>query len=167
MNRLFLVGIAALFLATGTAHAKNVRQVSLPPLQYDHIYEGRISVRHELAGSLPCRPRSLSIRLNCVYLDEDKDKEKECVIWLASREEIEEAGYTEDALWRRANAACNGWKGYRRLPLEIESDKKAEKWLRESWEEKERAERARGQKTWEERDREAEQAWKEWQRSRE
>jgi len=53
------------------------------------------------------------------------------------------------------------------LPLEIESDKKAEKWLRESWEEKERAERARGQKTWEERDREAEQAWKEWQRSRE
>ena len=129
-TRGLLTGIFVLFLATGTAYAKKVRQITLPPLQYDHIYEGRITVRHELAGSLPCRPRSPSIRLSCVYLDEDKDKEKECVIWLASRKEIEEAGYTEDALWRRANAACNGWKGYRRLPYEIEYDKEMDKELR-------------------------------------
>jgi hypothetical protein len=130
MKKLLLTGIAVLtLLYAGGAHAKKVRQVTLPPSQYDHIYEGRITVRHELAGSLPCRPRSLSIRLSCVYLDEDKDKEKECVIWLASRKEIEEAGYTEDALWRRANAACNGWKGYRRLPYELEFDRKMDKEL--------------------------------------
>ena len=89
-----ITGIAALFLlATGTAHAKNVRESILPPPKHDHLYEGRITIIHGDSASLPCRPRSLSTRLSCAYLEKDEvgnyhSTGKECLIFLASREEI-------------------------------------------------------------------------------
>jgi hypothetical protein len=123
--RVYISLIAAMLLATGTAHAKNVRKSILPPPKYDHLYEGRITIIHESSASLPCRPMSLTERLGCAYLEENKErKDKECVIWLASREEIEEAGYTENTILRREIASCNGWEGYRRLPYEVKLTEK-------------------------------------------
>ena len=126
MKKFLLTSVAALFLATGTAHAyyKKVRAPVLPPHKYDHLYKWRIIIFHGDAGGFPCRPRSLSTRLGCTDLEEPDEKtnvrpseqgQKECVIFLASREEIEEAGYTESALLRHEMAYCNGWKGYRPL----------------------------------------------------
>jgi hypothetical protein len=131
-TKLLLTGIAVLFLATGTGHAKNVR--ILPPPKYDHLYEGRIAIIHGDSAGLPCRPRSLSTRLGCAYLEKDEvgnyhTTGKECVIFLASREEIEEAGYTENTILRREMARCNGWEGYRRLPYEVEADRELDKEL--------------------------------------
>ena len=126
MKKALLTGVAALFLATGTAHAyyKKVRAPVLPPHKYGHLYEGRIKIIHFDEGGLPCRSRSLATRLGCAYLEDPDEKEnlrsdeigkKECLIYLASREEIEEAGYTESALLRHEMAHYNGWKGYRAL----------------------------------------------------
>ena len=97
-----------------------IRAPVLPPPKFDHLYEGRIAIIHGDSASLPCRPRSLSTRLGCAYLEEDKvgnyhSTGKECLIFLASREEIKEAGYTESALLRHEMAYCNGWEGYRPL----------------------------------------------------
>src|SRR5262245_12540502 len=126
-----LAGIAALFLATGAAHAKDVRRSILPPPKFDHLYEGQITIRHDSAWSLPCRPRSLAERLGCTFLEEDEKNPpaKECFIWLALKKEIEEAGYTENIIFRRQMALCNGWKGYRRLPYEMKSDREMDKEL--------------------------------------
>jgi len=134
MRGKLLSGIAALLMATSAAHAKDVRESILPPPKYDHLYEGRIAIIHGGSSVLPCRPRSLSIRLSCAYLEEDTvgnyhSTGKECVIFLASQEEIKEAGYTESVLLRREMARCNGWEGYRRLPYEVEADKKLDKEL--------------------------------------
>ena len=120
--------IAALFLlSAGAAHAGyyvKVKAPLVPPQKYDHLYPGRVKIIREDAGSLPCRPQSMAIRLGCAYLEEpDKDANlhllerdhKECVIYLAAREDIEDAGYTEHALLRHEMAGCNGWKGYRSL----------------------------------------------------
>ena len=135
-TRTLITGIAALFLlATGTAHAKNVRESILPPPKHDHLYEGRITIIHGDSAGLPCRPRSLSTRLGCAYLEKDEvgnyhSTGKECVIFLASQEEIKEAGHTENTILRREMARCNGWEGYRRLPYEVEADRELDKELR-------------------------------------
>jgi hypothetical protein len=128
------IGVAALLLAAGMAHAKDRKSI-LPPPKYDHLYEGRITIVHGDSQGLPCRPRSLSTRLSCSSLEEDEVKTyhstgKECVIHLASREEIEDAGYTESVILRREMARCNGWGGYRRTPYEMEADRELDKELR-------------------------------------
>jgi hypothetical protein len=132
MKRIFLTSIAALLLATGTAHAKSVKKSILPPPEFDHLYEGRITIIHDDEASLPCRPRSLSIRLGCTFLEDDKDHppEKTCFVWLAPRGQIEKAGYTENIIFRRQIALCNGWKRYRRLRYELEWEKEVDKELR-------------------------------------
>jgi len=137
MKYVLLVGCAALFLATGTAHAsyqKKVRAPVIPPHKYDHPYPGRTTITRGDSASLPCRPNSMSTRLGYAFLEElDKDGNyrvsereagKECYIYLASDDEIKGAGYTPNALLRHEMAGCNGWPGYRTL---------GENWI---WEEK-------------------------------
>jgi hypothetical protein len=128
MKRLFLITLAltsAVFTAA-PAHAKNVRKSILPPSEFDHPYEGKIRVIRDTAWSLPCRPRSLSTRLGCAYPPDKTDDA--CVIYLAEREEIEEAGYTENTVWRHEVAVCNGWRGYRPL-FDTQVEKQLEKEL--------------------------------------
>jgi hypothetical protein len=100
--------LAALFTLIGSqAHAKSI----LPPSKYDHPFEGTIIVKRNDSGSLPCRPRSLSIRYGCAFLSEDG---KECEIHLAYTHELP-TGMRENDLWRHEIARCNGWQGYRPL----------------------------------------------------
>lgn len=127
MLRSLLIGVALLALAT-LAHAKRVKKSILPPPEFDHPYVGTIKVIRDDAGSLPCRPRSLSNRLGCTY--PPKKPDEECVIYLAFPDDIKEAGYSENDLWRHEIAFCNGWKGYRSLgddSLAVEMDKEIEK----------------------------------------
>jgi hypothetical protein len=127
MIRSLLIGVALLALAT-PAHAKKVKKSILPPPQFDPPFEGTIKVTRDSEASLPCRPRSLSTRLGCTY--PPKKPDEGCVIYLALPDEIKEAGYSENDLWRHEIAFCNGWKGYRSLgddSLAIEMDKEIEK----------------------------------------
>jgi hypothetical protein len=106
--------IAALMGFSLAAHAKNVRKsLPLPPPEFDHFYKGSIEVKRDSSWSAPCRPKSLSSRLGCVYPPEEPGGE--CSVFLAWREDIEETGYTENAVWRQLMARCNGWKDYRPL----------------------------------------------------
>jgi hypothetical protein len=102
--------IAALMGFTLPTHAKNVKKSKsiLPPPEFDHFYRGNISVKRDSAWSAPCRPISLSGRLGCAF-PPDKSND-ECFVFMAPREEIEEAGYTENAVWRHLMARCNGWR---------------------------------------------------------
>ena len=45
MKKIFLASVAALFLATGTAHAGQVpKELWIPPAEFDHPYNGRIHI---------------------------------------------------------------------------------------------------------------------------
>lgn len=103
------LAVAALSLAMLAPANAAPKQIKIPR-EFDHIYNGKITVIRDSAWSLPCRPRSLSAHLGCTYPQED-----ECVVYLATRDDIKEAGYTEDAVWRHEMAYCNGWKDYRPL----------------------------------------------------
>jgi hypothetical protein len=81
----------------------------LPPRKFDHLYGGNIRVKRDSAWIAPCRPISLSGRLDCPF-PPDKPGE-ECFVFIALPEEIEEAGYTENAVWRNVMGRCNGWQG--------------------------------------------------------
>jgi hypothetical protein len=112
-NALLVVALSAM-CAVSPAHAKKVRKSILPPSQFDHPFEGTITVKRDSEASLPCRPRSLSTRLGCTY-PSTTGSDKECEIYLALPDEIKAAGYSENDLWRHEIAFCNGWKGYRTL----------------------------------------------------
>jgi hypothetical protein len=112
MKTQLAIACAALLLATG-AQAKPVKKSILPPAEFDHPFVGTIYVTRLSETALECRPRSLSTRLACTY-PPGKDG-PECEIHLALLEEIKDAGYRENDLWRREIAYCNGWKGYQPL----------------------------------------------------
>src|SRR6516165_8154422 len=97
MIKTLLIG-AALLALTASAQAKNVKKSIVPPAEFDHPFEGTIKVTRDSEASLPCRPRSLSTRLGCTY--PQKKPDEECVIYLALPDEIKEAGYSENDLWR-------------------------------------------------------------------
>jgi|KBSSwiS6_1023812.scaffolds.fasta_scaffold39241_2 hypothetical protein len=64
----------------------------------------------------------MSTRLGCTF---PPDKEgDECLIYLAEKDEIKDAGYSENDLWRHEVAASNGWKGYRPIPGADDCDEK-------------------------------------------
>jgi hypothetical protein len=130
MLKTTIIAVLALSMLASAAHAKNVKRSILPPPEFDHPYVGKIKVIRDSAWSLPCRPRSLSSRLGCAYPPDETDEE--CVIYLAERGEIEEAGYTENAVWRHEIAHCNGWKHYRTLSGDPQFDKQLDKqWEKE------------------------------------
>ena len=111
MNKIILILAAALMGFSLTAHAKNVRKpLPLPPPEFDHFYEGSIKVKRDDSGAAPCRAKSLSNKLGCAYPSEEPGGE--CFVFLAWRQDIEENGYTENAIWRQLMARCNGWKDY-------------------------------------------------------
>jgi hypothetical protein len=106
---LLLVALSAPVRAKEVRKSKSI----LPPPEFDHLYEGNIRVKRDSAWAAPCRPISLSGRLGCAF-PPDKPGE-ECFVFVAPREEIEEAGYAENAVWRHLMARCNGWRN--RQPL--------------------------------------------------
>ena len=119
MKRLLLTSIAALLLATGTAHADEDaimrRERNLPQKQYDHAFDGEVLIIPELSQkelidncNLP-KDSILKGRLfgGCVrHLPEFH----RCMILLAEREAIRWLGNpVEEDVIRHEIGHCNGW----------------------------------------------------------
>jgi hypothetical protein len=95
----------------GSFAGSSVTRGPPPPPQFDYFYKGSIKVKRDSSWVAPCRPKSLSSRLGCAYPPEESGGE--CLVFLAWRQDIEEAGFTENMVWRQLMARCNGWKDYR------------------------------------------------------
>jgi hypothetical protein len=109
-----LTSIAALFLATGTAHAERYTPTPtnyLPPLEYDKPFVGRLQEfivkdRDELAGICP--------EIGAIGCAGGKPATESdppiCVIWLAPDEIIRKFGLTTEIVRRHEIGHCNGWR---------------------------------------------------------
>src|SRR5262249_47462189 len=112
-----LTGIAALFLATGTAHAEQFLPRStysgtllepfLPPEEFDHEYHGTLTVFPIIDPTMLNFPRGCRTTVSCAY--RDWRGPNTCAIWIADREEIERQGYSYDLVYRHEIGHCNGW----------------------------------------------------------
>jgi hypothetical protein len=92
MKKLLLTNIAVLFLATGMAHAEDIK----------------IRIIRDSSGSLPCRPTSMSTRLGCAIPPDETDEE--CVIYIADDGDLELAGRTYKSVLRHEIRHCKGWR---------------------------------------------------------
>jgi hypothetical protein len=116
MKKLFLSGIAALLLATGTAHAAEWRMF-MPPAEYDEPYIGeltikRVATEQDLRSACPGArwdPHS-SGSLGCTMRSVDG---KQCTIVVLSDQALKalESPYAA-AVIRHEIAHCNGWVGH-------------------------------------------------------
>ena len=144
MKRLFLTGIAALFLATGAAHARpqviagkpkvvvtHFRISTLPPAKYDVPYEGQLEIFYyqnlETAGI--CDPGALA----CARPTSDH---KRCVISILSPEAAKRLGINYAFSLRHELGHCNGWKHPKESKKfqegEIWKEAEGAKWIREA-----------------------------------
>ena len=115
MKKLLLISIAALFLATGAAHAQTVSEAvknfMLPPVEYDKPFGGKleevvVKSREEMDAS--CKRIGLSlpnVPLGCGKLL----AADHCVIYLAREEVNFSVGLTTDLVRRHEVGHCNGW----------------------------------------------------------
>ena len=114
-----LASIAALFLATGTAHADvyyTMIRPLLPPLQYDHPFRGKLVVIDELSQEQIdryCRPRNNPnvIPLGCTPTFNATDT---CVIFIRKQSDIEiyskeNPAMTFENIKRHEIGHCNCW----------------------------------------------------------
>ena len=113
--KLLLTGVAALFLATGAAHAQTVSEAvknfMLPPVEYDKPFGGKleevvVKSREEMDAS--CKRIGLSlptVPLGCGKLL----AADHCVIYLARDEVNRSVGLTTDLVRRHEVGHCNGW----------------------------------------------------------
>jgi hypothetical protein len=105
MKKLLLTGIAALFLAMGTARAQI--KTALPPVEYDKPFAGKleeivVKSREEMEAS--CKHIGY-VPLGCAKLL----AADHCVIYLASDEVNRSIGLTTDLVRRHEVGHCNGW----------------------------------------------------------
>jgi hypothetical protein len=115
MKKLLLISIAALFLATGAAHAQTVSEAvknfMLPPVEYDKPFGGKleevvVKSREEMDAS--CKHIGLllpNVPLGCGKLL----AADHCVIYLARDEVNRSVGLTTDLVRRHEVGHCNGW----------------------------------------------------------
>jgi len=104
--RFLAVPALALMALTTTAHAQTAltpkTPAALPPLEYDHPYEGRLTVTRgdkALMGQL-C-PKTA---LGCARRYSDS-----CSIVIATDEIIKAVGWTTEIVLRHEIGHCNGW----------------------------------------------------------
>jgi len=115
-----LIGIAALLLATGTAHAAE-HGVMLPPSEYDHPYTGELLIievekqqtlidncpgYHDIRAEAPNFPA-----MACAF-----GWGKRCVVLTASKDQIPwfqmiHKSYSYENILRHEIGHCNGWPG--------------------------------------------------------
>jgi hypothetical protein len=118
--RAFIIGVAALFLATGTAHAERYTPTSantlantLPPAEYDKPFPGKLQEfvakdQEELAGFCP---NLEGPALGCAQLwrRATESNPAYCNIYLAPEERIRKFGLTTEIVRRHEIGHCNGW----------------------------------------------------------
>jgi len=114
MLKMLLTGIAALFLATGTAHAgqRVVRQVTiptglLPPPQYDKPYDGELEVQFfSNAADVGQACKGAGEGVGCTYPSADH---KHCRIFLVTEDVMKREGKNYAFALRHELAHCSGW----------------------------------------------------------
>jgi hypothetical protein len=133
----FLIGVAVLFLATGTAHATEptapygmttridadgniissvptppptAKMVRLPPLQYDVAYVGKLEILRYVSIE--------ELRTVCWTRDHEsravacaERKDHSCTIHLGANEILIATGHTFASIMRHELGHCNGWSG--------------------------------------------------------
>jgi len=117
MKELLLSGVAALLMATGTAHAVQrnrvvVRQVVipaglLPPPKYDKPYDGELEIRFfSSAEDVDQACKSAGEGAGCTRVSDDH---KYCRIFLATEDLAKRRGRNYAFVLRHELAHCNGW----------------------------------------------------------
>ena len=108
--RFLAVPALALMALTTTADAQTALTPKtlavLPPLEYDHPYEGRLTVTggdKDLMGQL-CPKTAFPVTLGCARRYNDS-----CSIVIATDEIIKAVGWTTEIVLRDEIGHCNGW----------------------------------------------------------
>jgi hypothetical protein len=119
MKKTLLTGIAALSLATGTAHSQEQvvsrdnpiarYSMTMPPPEYDHPYPGKliIDVRSETEVDWWCQFTSTrKPKLTCTLPSAHRDY---CHIVTMSDDDMRAFGFDPKVIHRHEIAHCNGW----------------------------------------------------------
>src|SRR5262249_32274167 len=126
MKKLLLAGVAALFLATGIAHAaqrphaivsqpkiitRTVPGALMPPPKYDKLYEGVLEIQHfSSAEDVQRICKSLGgsgSETGCARIPNDH---KQCWLFIANEDLAKHEGRNYAFILRHELAHCNGWK---------------------------------------------------------
>jgi len=110
MKKLFLTGIAVLFLVTGTAHAQSSfpfpRYVYTfrPPPEYDKPYTGELTIKHVSTDELKmvCWEPGRA----CTHTDMFN---RSCIIYILDDPALLLSGVDPDEVMRHEIRHCNGW----------------------------------------------------------
>jgi hypothetical protein len=100
-----ILAVIGLLGCTYPAQAQNV----IPPLEYDHPYNGKVIVERSTSQAeirSRCDPSTFPYHLGCSRLRPDG-----CYILLADDEFIRKHGWTSDIVLRHEIGHCNGWPG--------------------------------------------------------
>ena len=115
MKKLLLTDIAALFLATGTAHAAQFTML-MPPAEYDKPYIGELTIKRVATeqdlrnGACPGAQWTKGLpSMGCAGRSVDG---KQCTIVVVSDQVLKALGGTYAAVVRHEIAHCNGWVGH-------------------------------------------------------
>jgi hypothetical protein len=155
VKRLVLIGVAALFLATGAAQAYagtrtiklptvTVLRTSLPPAEYDIPYTGELRIwvvqskkdLREYYCKWTAANQSNWSGLACASTSKDKKPVKICNVYIAKDELLKAVGFNKALVLRHELGHCNGWanhEGGRLTPIDTKADLKLPpntRWLR-------------------------------------
>jgi len=111
MKRLFLTGIAALFLATGTAHAQDLWTFRPSP-EYDHPFDGLVMVQRASKEYIRKRCPSENSMACAIKFYSKTGTVVACLLILPSDDFLSTLGRELKELYRHEIAHCNGWPGH-------------------------------------------------------
>jgi hypothetical protein len=81
------------------------QQLYLPPAQYDHRYDGVLTVLRTIPSMImrECTHQPNRFPIGCAQVRDGK-----CLIWILTDEELEKIGWNFDTVYRHEIAHCNG-----------------------------------------------------------
>jgi hypothetical protein len=87
--------------------AEPMRHPSLPPLQFDRKYEGRMFVHRGSMFEVKVACFRETDILGCAFRSFHGER---CDVWIVNDEELERFKADYDIVWRHERGHCNGWK---------------------------------------------------------
>ena len=113
MKKTLLTSIAALLLATGTAHAQNARTFRPPP-KYDHPFDGLVMIqrasKEQIAKRCPSSSGTIPALACQIKFYSKSGTLVACLLILPSDDFLN--GIELRELYRHEIGHCNGWSGH-------------------------------------------------------
>jgi len=111
MKKLFLTGITALLLATGTAHAGFL--TSMPPAEYDKPYMGELEIRRMVTDQdvRTLCPKAWKARTQTRFPACSMHNATRCEVYIVNDRGLKALGMNYALTLRHELAHCNGWPG--------------------------------------------------------